>query len=182
ILNVTNKDIEFVDMNFKYKNQEDHSFSLKNINLLIRGGQTYALVGPSGSGKTTLISLLERFYQPDSGHISIGGENIENFALSSWRSHIGYVSHEHYLLRGTIRESLIFGLEGELPSEPTIVKACQMAYAWEFIKELPNGLDTHIGEKGLNLSGGQRQRIAIARVFLKDPKIILLDEATANLD
>ncbi|MNJ54213.1 Multidrug resistance ABC transporter ATP-binding/permease protein BmrA [compost metagenome] len=100
--------------------------------------------------------------------------------MHSWRSQIGYVSQEHSLITGTIRENLIFGLEPQ--DEEKIIEACEMAYAWEFIGQLPNGLDTHIGERGLHLSGGQRQRIAIARMFLKDPKIILLDEATSNLD
>ncbi|SET47945.1 ATP-binding cassette, subfamily B, AbcA/BmrA [Oceanobacillus limi] len=181
-LHVNDQDIELKNISFHYSTQEDLTFSLQDINLKIAGGETYALVGPSGSGKTTLIALLERFYQPTNGAIYMGGENIESFSLSSWRSQIGYVSQEHTLVSGTIRENIIFGLEGDPPSEKKIVKACKMAYAWEFVRKLPNGLDTDIGERGLNLSGGQRQRIAIARMFLKDPKIILLDEATANLD
>lgn len=180
ILNESHENIEIKDISFKYNTQEKLPFSLENISLSIKRGNTYALVGPSGGGKTTLISLLERFYKPSSGSIYIDGENIENYSLNSWRSQIGYVSQEHSLISGTIRENLVFGIEE--PSEEKIIEACKMAYAWEFIKNLPKGLDTDIGERGLNLSGGQRQRIAIARMFLKDPKIILLDEATASLD
>ncbi|AMX01103.1 ABC transporter ATP-binding protein [Rummeliibacillus stabekisii] len=182
IFDITDKDIEFKDISFSYNTERESSFSLQNINLVIKGGHTYALVGPSGSGKTTLISLLERFYKPTSGSIYIGKENIESYSLNSWRSQIGYVSQEHTLINGTIRENLLFGLEDECPNEEKIIQACQMAYAWEFIEKLPFKLDSHIGERGLELSGGQRQRIAIARMFLKDPKIILLDEATSSLD
>ncbi|WP_260434496.1 ABC transporter ATP-binding protein [Bacillus amyloliquefaciens] len=176
----TNKDLVIENLSFCYSN-EDKAFSLKNINLIIKRGSVNALVGPSGSGKTTIISILERYYKPNSGNIYFGDENIELFSLKSWRSQIGYVAQNHDLISGTIRDNLIFGLENP-PNEKRIVEACKKAYAWQFISELPNSLETNIGEKGLNLSGGQRQRIAIARMFLKNPNIIFLDEATASLD
>ncbi|AEB22922.1 MULTISPECIES: ABC transporter ATP-binding protein [Bacillus] len=176
----TNKDLVIENLSFCYSN-EDKAFSLKNINLIIKRGSVNALVGPSGSGKTTIISILERYYKPNSGNIYFGDENIELFSLNSWRSQIGYVAQNHDLISGTIRDNLIFGLENP-PNEKRIVEACKKAYAWQFISELPNSLETNIGEKGLNLSGGQRQRIAIARMFLKNPNIIFLDEATASLD
>lgn len=176
----TYKDLVIENLAFCY-GKEDKAFSLNNINLIIKGGSVNALVGPSGSGKTTIISILERYYNPNSGNIYFGEENIELFSLKSWRSQIGYVAQNHDLISGTIRDNLIFGLENP-PDEKKIVEACKKAYAWQFISELPNELETNIGEKGLNLSGGQRQRIAIARMFLKDPNIIFLDEATASLD
>ena len=175
------KGIELRNLSFSYSTHEHSAFGLEDMNLNLQKGSTYALVGPSGSGKTTLLALLERFYQPTGGNIFIDGERIEDFSLHSWRSQIGYVSQEHTLISGTVRENLMFGLKQHL-SEEKIIDACKMANAWEFINDLPNGLDTYIGEKGLNLSGGQRQRIAIARMFLKDPEIILLDEATSSLD
>lgn len=178
-LTITNNDLVIRDLRFYYS--ENDTFSLKNINLTIKGGTTNALVGPSGSGKTTLISLLERYYKPTSGTIFMDGKDIETFSLKSWRNQIGYVSQEHSLISGTIRENLLFGLN-EIPDEEKIIDACKSAYAWEFVGKFTKGLDTDIGEKGLNLSGGQKQRIAIARMFLKDPKIIFLDEATSNLD
>ncbi len=176
----TNKDLVIENLSFCYSN-ENKAFSLKNINLIIKRGSVNALVGPSGSGKTTIISILERYYKPNSGNIYFGDENIELFSLKSWRSQIGYVAQNHDLISGTIRDNLIFGLENP-PDEKRIAEACKKAYAWQFISELPNSLETNIGEKGLNLSGGQRQRIAIARMFLKNPNIIFLDEATASLD
>lgn len=176
------RDIKFHNVHFNYQAQNKSSFSLQSINLKVKGGKTIALVGPSGSGKTTLMSLIERFYKPTSGQIIIDDKNIEDFSLFSWRNQIGYVSQEHSLITGTIRDNLVLGINKEEIDEGNLIWACKLAYAWDFIKELPNGLDTHIGEKGLNLSGGQRQRIAIARMFLKRPKMILLDEATANLD
>lgn len=179
-LTMTTRDLVIKDLNFHYSGDAE-AFSLKNINLTIKGGSTNALVGPSGSGKTTIVSLLERYYKPTSGRIYIGNDDIETYSLNSWRNQIGYISQEYSLISGSIRENLIFGLK-ELPSDEKIIEACKQAYAWEFIKNLTNGLDTNIGERGLNLSGGQRQRIAIARMFLKDPKIIFLDEATSSLD
>ncbi|MDQ0300382.1 ATP-binding cassette subfamily B protein AbcA/BmrA [Salibacterium salarium] len=182
VLDIGNKDIEIKNLSFKYTTTDNSSFCLNNINLIIEGGKTYALVGPSGSGKTTLISLLERYYKPTNGSIYFDGVNIENYSLSSWRMQIGYVSQEHSLITGSVKDNIVFGLDENTISELKIIEACKMAYVWDLIKKLPNGINTHIGEKGFNLSGGERQRIAIARMFLKDPQIILLDEATSHLD
>lgn len=178
-LTLTGNDLIIKDLSFGYGSKQE--LVLKKINLTVKGRSTNALVGPSGSGKTTLISLLIRYYKPNSGTINIGEENIESFTIDSWRNKIGYISQDNNLITGNIRENIIFGLEKQ-PSEEKIIEVCRLANAWEFIEKMPFGLDTDIGERGLKLSGGQRQRIAIARLFLKNPEIILLDEATASLD
>ncbi|NGQ96015.1 ABC transporter ATP-binding protein [Brevibacillus sp. SYP-B805] len=154
---------------------------LHDVSFTIEPGKVTALVGPSGSGKTTLFSLLERFYRPQSGTIRLGADPIEAFSLHSWRSKIGYVSQESPLMAGTIRENICYGIDREV-SEEELRRAAAMAYADQFIDELPNGYDTEVGERGIKLSGGQRQRIAIARALLRDPKILMLDEATSSLD
>ncbi|WP_219837463.1 ABC transporter ATP-binding protein [Paenibacillus sp. R14(2021)] len=144
-------------------------------------GTVTAIVGPSGGGKTTLFSLLERYYEPTEGAILLGGDAIGSFSLTSWRSQFGYVSQESPLIAGTIRQNICYGIEHEV-SQDVLVQAAEMAYAHHFISELPNGYDTEVGERGIKLSGGQRQRIAIARALLRDPKILMLDEATSSLD
>ncbi|ELK48624.1 ABC transporter ATP-binding protein [Halobacillus sp. BAB-2008] len=144
-------------------------------------GEVTAVVGPSGSGKTTLFSLIEQFYKPSSGVIRYGNEPIDAFTLKSWRRKLGYVSQESPIYAGTIRENLTYGLEGEVPFEK-VKAAAEMAYAHTFIEAFTNGYDTEVGERGIKLSGGQRQRIAIARALLRDPEILMLDEATSSLD
>ena len=142
-----------------------------------------AFAGPSGGGKTTMFGLLERFYEPTTGEIRIGNTPISQLSMSSWRSQIGYVSQESAMMAGTIRENLCYGLiDGEQISDERLWEVTKMAYADEFIQTFSNGLDTEVGERGVKLSGGQRQRIAIARAFLRDPKILMMDEATASLD
>ncbi len=170
--------IIFKNVSFAYKGDEP---VLKNISFTAPAGKTTAIAGPSGAGKTTLFALLEQFYQPTSGEILFGDTNIRDFSLASWRSLIGYVSQESPIMAGTIRDNIIYGLE-VVPSDEEIERAVRLANADEFIKRLPKGLDTEVGERGVKLSGGQRQRIAIARALIKDPKILLLDEATSNLD
>ncbi|HVS64910.1 MAG TPA: ABC transporter ATP-binding protein [Thermoanaerobaculia bacterium] len=154
---------------------------LHDLDLEIPCGRVTALVGPSGGGKTTILALLERFYSPTTGVILHGDHSISRFALEPWRRRIGYVPQEAPLLGGTVRENLCFGL-GRAPSDEEIENALRAARADELVAALPRGLDTEVGERGLKLSGGQRQRLAIARAFLVDPEILMLDEATANLD
>ncbi|MBY6053055.1 ABC transporter ATP-binding protein [Cytobacillus firmus] len=179
-MDISSKPITIQNVSFSYSAEES---VLENISLEAQPGQMIALAGPSGSGKTTLFGLLERFYEPAAGEIKIGHTPIQQISLKSWRSQIGYVSQESAMMAGTIRENLCYGLERpENISDEKLWEVTKMAYADQFIADFPKGLDTEVGERGVKLSGGQRQRIAIARAFLRDPKILMMDEATASLD
>ncbi|GIO08369.1 multidrug ABC transporter ATP-binding protein [Brevibacillus reuszeri] len=170
-------DIRFEGVSFGYENKDK---VLTDVSLSIRAGETVALVGPSGAGKTTLCSLLPRFYDVDAGSITIDHIDIRQMTLESLRSHIGIVQQEVFLFDGSIRENIAYGKLGA--SDQHIWEAARRAQLEELILSLPEGLDTLIGERGVKLSGGQKQRLSIARMFLKNPPILILDEATSALD
>lgn len=171
-------DIVFDDVSFKYK--EGAHRVLRHINLDIEAGSYVALVGSSGGGKTTLCSLIPRFYDVTGGSIKIDGKDIRDLKLKSLRDHIGIVQQDVYLFAGTVIENISYGKPGSTREE--IIEAAKLANAHDFIMELPNGYDTDIGQRGIKLSGGQKQRLSIARVFLKNPPILIFDEATSALD
>ncbi len=171
-------EIRFEDVSFEYP--DDHNRVFSHVNLTIRPGEKLALVGPSGGGKTTLCNLIPRFYDPTAGRITIDGQDIHGLTLKSLRSAIGMVQQEVYLFSGTVLDNILYGRPGATREEA--VEAAKMAGAHEFITQLKDGYDTYVGERGVKLSGGQKQRISIARVFLKNPPILILDEATSALD
>lgn len=171
--------VEFSDVSFSYEGNEDKKV-LSNINLSIEPGKIIALVGPSGGGKSTMVNLIPRFYDISAGKILVDGHDIRDIKLKSLRSFMGIVPQETILFSGTIKTNISLGSPNATDEE--IEQAAKDANAMEFIKDLPDGLNTQIGERGVNLSGGQRQRLAIARALLKDPKILILDEATSSLD
>lgn len=170
--------IEFSNVSFRYSDNLDNVLS--NINLSIKPGQSVALVGPSGGGKTTLCSLLPRFYDVTGGTISIDEHNIQDVTIKSLRSQIGVVQQDIYMFSGTVFENIEYGKPGATMEE--VVEAAKSAGAHEFIMQLKDGYHTYVGERGVKLSGGQKQRIGIARVFLKNPPVLILDEATSALD
>ncbi|MBD3887527.1 ABC transporter ATP-binding protein [Phormidium tenue FACHB-886] len=170
--------IEFSNVSFRYREDGDHV--LKNISLNVKAGEYVALVGASGVGKTTLCSLIPRFYEVSQGKILIDGQNIRDIRLASLRRNIGVVQQEVYLFAGTVLDNIRYGQPKA--SRKDIIEAAKQANAHEFIMTLPDGYDTDIGQRGVKLSGGQKQRLSIARVFLKNPPILILDEATSALD
>ncbi|MCY9667653.1 ABC transporter ATP-binding protein/permease [Paenibacillus alginolyticus] len=170
--------IEFQDVSFRYDNTSD--WVLNNIQLTIQPGETIAFVGMSGGGKSSLISLLPRFYDIQQGNILLDDLNVKDMTIKSLRSHIGMVLQDNILFSGTVRENILLGNPNA--AEEEMISAAKAANAHDFIVNLPKGYDTEIGERGMKLSGGQKQRVAIARVFLKNPSILVLDEATSALD
>ena len=171
--------IEFKDITFAYLIRPDIKV-LEGFNLNIEVGKTYALVGPSGCGKSTVIQLLQRFYDPSTGEVLVGGKDVRTLNVKWLRQHIGVVSQEPVLFDTTISENILYGKEGATQEE--VNQAAIDANAHDFISKLPDGYNTLVGEGGTQLSGGQKQRIAIARALISDPKILLLDEATSALD
>ncbi|MBM0046545.1 ABC transporter ATP-binding protein [Anaerococcus sp. mt242] len=174
-------EINFDHVYFKYpETSEDEPYVLDDINFNVDVGENIALVGPSGAGKTTISKLIPRFYDISKGSIKIDGLDIRDLTLDSLRDNIGIVQQDVYLFSGTVKENIRYGKDDA--TDEDIERAAVLAGATEFIKDLPMGMDTHIGERGVKLSGGQKQRISIARVFLKNPPILILDEATSALD
>lgn len=171
-------EIAFRNVSFAYKGTENNV--LTGLSFTAKAGESVAVVGPSGGGKTTLCNLIPRFYEVSDGEITIDGQNIKDFTLRSLRSHIGVVQQDVYMFSGTVKENISYGKPEA--SDEDIIQAAKNAGAHDFIIQLPDGYDTYVGERGVKLSGGQKQRISIARVFLKNPEILILDEATSALD
>ncbi|WP_250675571.1 ABC transporter ATP-binding protein [Paraclostridium ghonii] len=169
--------IEIENVSFTY---EDDNEVFKNLSLSVEAGKTVALVGPSGGGKTTLCNLIPRFFDFEEGDIKIDGISVKDVSLNSLRKNIGVVAQDVFLFTGTIKENIIIGKSGATDKE--VIEACKKARIHDFIMTLPKGYDTYVGERGIKLSGGQKQRISIARIFLKNPPIMILDEATSALD
>ncbi len=173
-----NGEIELKNVTFRYS--DNGSDVLNKVNLKVSAGENIAIVGPSGGGKTTLCNLIPRFYEITEGNVFIDGKDIKDVTLKSLRSNIGVVQQDVYLFSGTVYENILYGKPGA--SRDDVIKAARLAGADEFIEALPNSYDTYVGERGVKLSGGQKQRISIARVFLKNPPVLILDEATSALD
>ena len=171
-------DMTFEDVTFLYPGTE--TAALSNVRLQVRAGQTVALVGPSGAGKTTLCNLVARFYDPTSGRVTLDGNDLKAYDVETFRALLGVVEQDVFLFDGTIAQNIAYSRKQATPEE--IRNAAEVANALEFIDRLPNGINSVIGERGVRLSGGQRQRLAIARAVLADPKLLVLDEATSNLD
>jgi ATP-binding cassette, subfamily B, bacterial AbcA/BmrA len=170
-------DISFRDVSFRY----GKDYILDHVSFTIPKGKVTAIVGPSGAGKTTILKLLERFYEPTDGTIFFGDCPVSDIHLDEWREAFGYIQQNSPLLSGTLRTNIAFGLT-EVPDDETIIQVLESAGAGEFVRELPDGLDTDVGESGCRLSGGQRQRAAIGRTVVKSPDFLLLDETTSSLD
>ena len=171
-------DVAFTDVSFRYNDKDE--YVLKNVSLAVKAGEYVALVGSSGAGKTTLCSLIPRFYDVTSGSISVDGVDVRDLKLKCLRNNIGIVQQDVYLFAGSIIENIRYGRPGATDEE--VYEAAKKANAHEFIMSLPEGYDTDIGQRGIKLSGGQKQRLSIARVFLKNPPILIFDEATSALD
>jgi ATP-binding cassette subfamily B protein len=171
-------EIEFKNVGFRYV--ENHAYVLKDLSLRVNAGEYIALVGSSGVGKTTLCALIPRFYEASEGVITLDGVNIRDIRLQSLRRNVGVVQQDVYLFAGTVFENIRYGNPGASRAE--VIEAARLAKAHAFIMALPDGYDTDIGQRGVKLSGGQKQRLSIARLFLKNPPVLIFDEATSALD
>ena len=171
--------LEIKNLSFSYPSRPETEV-LKKVNLIANPGEQVAIVGPSGSGKSTLVALLLRLYKIESGALFFDDKNAEEYGLSALRNEMAIVPQDVFLFGGSIRENILYGNPNA--SDEEIIEAVKQANAWEYISKFPDGLDTLVGERGVQLSGGQRQRVAIARAVLKNPKILILDEATSALD
>ncbi|MDQ7938293.1 ABC transporter ATP-binding protein [Lactiplantibacillus sp. WILCCON 0030] len=179
VQSVADQTLAMKKVDFAYA--DDDQPVLRDVNFEAKPNTVVAFAGPSGGGKSTIFSLLERYYQPTSGQVTIGGQNVAELNLTDWRSQIGYVSQDSAIMAGTIRDNLTYGLKKKF-SDTELWHVLKLASADRFVSAMADGLETQVGERGVKVSGGQRQRLAIARAFLRDPKILMLDEATSSLD
>lgn len=179
LTNITDGSIVFNNVNFKYK-KDAEKYALKNINLEINSGDFIGILGSTGSSKTTLVSLISRLYDTTTGEVLVGGNNVKDYDLKALRDSVSVVLQKNVLFSGTIKENLRWGKQDATDEE--IIQACKLAQADEFIRQFPDGYDTHIEQNGNNVSGGQKQRLCIARALLKNPKILILDDSTSAVD